>query len=273
MYHIDAFTRRVFGGNPAAVVPIGGPFPDAELMQHIAAENNLSETAFFTSDSPNLNGADYELRWFTPTMEVDLCGHATLASAHVLFEHLDYNKQSIAFASRSGRLEVSKADEGMLTLNFPVMECTPIPVSNDIVRALGPTPSEVYDGSKLMVVFDNKREVHELQPDFNAIKQLGKNVIVTAPGVGHDFVSRFFAPMSGVNEDPVTGSAHCMLTPYWSKRLSKQSLTAHQVSRRGGELACEMLDGGKRIGISGYAVTYMQGTIHIPVETPALASV
>ena len=191
----------------------------------------------------------------------------------MLFEHLGFAKPAIAFASRSGRLTVSREDNGMLQLNFPAAPAAPIAVHEQVASALGHAPTELYDGKMLLAVFENKREVHDLTPDFRAMAQLGKNTIVTAPGVGHDFVSRFFAPVSGIDEDPVTGSAHCMLTPYWSKRLGKQSLTAHQVSKRSGELACEMLEGGKRVGISGYAMTYLEGTIRIPAETRELAGV
>lgn len=273
IFQVDAFTRRIFSGNPAAVVPMDGQFPHPEVMQQIASENNLSETAFFTRHSPELDGADFHLRWFTPTIEVNLCGHATLAAAHVLLEHLGHDRPSITFASRAGALDVTRQPSGMLRLNFPAAEITSVPISDQVIRALGRCPTELYDGPKFMAVYENKRDVHELEPDIRAIRTLGKNIIVTAPGVGHDFVSRYFAPMSGVDEDPVTGSAHCLLAPYWSRRLGKQGLTAHQISKRGGELACEMLDGGSRVGISGYAVTYLEGTIRVPAVASARAAV
>ncbi|MGB1241505.1 MAG: PhzF family phenazine biosynthesis protein [Chitinophagales bacterium] len=254
MYQVDAFTAQLFGGNPAAVCPLEH-WLDKATMQAIAAENNLSETAFFI---PYGNG--FDLKWFTPTMEVDLCGHATLASAHVIFNHLNYPESVISFHSNSGLLMVSKTDD-ILTLNFPANSPKPIAISTELIEVLGKKPLEVYDSIYQMAVFESEKDIFQLQPDFAKLANMN-SIIVTAPGTKSDFVSRFFAPDKGINEDPVTGSAHTILTPFWSERLGKKSLHALQVSERGGELWCEVLE-NDRVAISGKAVTYLEGTIQV----------
>jgi len=261
MFQVDAFTSSVFKGNPAAVVPLDA-WPVDQTLQSIAQENNLSETAFFvpTPGAP----ADYHLRWFTPALEVALCGHATLASAHVLWNHLARPGDAIRFSTqRSGVLRVARGGD-QIVLDFPAYTLTPTDISTPLVRALGRQPTEVFTaGPKLLAVFENKRDVIEMEPDFRAVADLGHlGVIVTAPGAKHDFVSRFFAPHAGIDEDPVTGSAHCALAPYWSKRLGRKELSAHQVSKRGGVLRC--VDKGDRVEIAGHAATYLEGKITIP---------
>jgi PhzF family phenazine biosynthesis protein len=260
IYQIDAFTDRVFGGNPAAVVPLDAWLPDATL-QSIAAENNLAETAYFV---PEADG--YRLRWFTPTVEVDLCGHATLASAHLIFERLKTGTTNVRFQTRSGLLEVNKAGQ-TLALDFPALVPTRIDDSGlraGLTQALGAEPDEVWKARDVIAVFKNASDVIGLRPDFAAVARLDAwAVLVTAPGDGPDvdFVSRFFAPGRGIAEDPVTGSAHCELIPYWSKRLGKAKLSARQVSARGGVLECEHR--GERVSIAGKAVLYMEGTIYV----------
>jgi len=255
IYQVDAFTRDVFKGNPAAVC-IMDQWPEEELMQRIANENNLSETAFAVPV-----GECYEIRWFTPEMEVDLCGHATLATAHVLFNHLDYQGDWICFESvHSGRLTV-KRDGELLTLDFPADRLEEMVVPELIVTALMTPPLKAFRGkTDFMFVFASESEIEAMDPDFGLLAQVGgRGVIVTAPGNDVDFVSRFFAPQAGITEDPVTGSAHTSLTPYWSRVLGKKKLTALQLSSRGGELVCD--DKGERIEISGHAVTYMIGEL------------
>lgn len=258
IYQIDAFATRVFRGNPAGVVPLERWLPD-ETMQQIASEMNLSETAFF---APTPGGdADFHLRWFTPRREVELCGHATLASAHTLFEHLGFAGDRASFTSEhAGTLGVSRAGD-VLTLDFPARERQEIEAGASFVRALGQQPACVYrTGTDLMAVFDNKRQVHAVEPDARAIAELdARGVIVTAPGAGHDFVCRFFAPRCGIDEDPVTGSAHCSLVPYWAQRLGKNELASHQVSARGGEIACRL--DGDRVHLGGRCVTFFVGEI------------
>ena len=226
-------------------------------MQAIATENNLSETAFFVA-----NGEDYDLRWFTPNTEVDLCGHATLAAAALIFDRLDPGCSGIRFHTRSGLLSISR-DADLLVMNFPAQPGDTVPGSDAVRVALGDTPSELYAGARdYMAVFDTQAQVIDLAPDTKALAGLDrKGMIVTAPGDGVDFVSRFFAPALGVAEDPVTGSAHCMLVPYWSRRLEKSALQARQLSTRGGEIFC--VDRGDRVEIKGRAAFYLQGTIHI----------
>ena len=253
IYQVDAFTSQIFDGNPAAVVPLDTWLPD-EVMQNIAIENNLSETAFFI---PYGNG--FDLKWFTPTTEVDLCGHATLASAHVIFNHLDYPKSVISFNSNSGLLMVSKTDD-MLTLNFPSNPPKPTTISTELIEALGKKPIEVYDSLYQMVVFESEEDVLQLEPDFAKLANMN-SIIVTAPSERADFVSRFFTPQASIFEDPVTGSAHCSLVPYWSQTLNKKSLCALQLSSRVGKLLCKDL--GERVLISGQAVTYLEGRINI----------
>jgi len=255
IYQVDAFTLEVFQGNPAAVC-ILDQWPEEALMQKVANENNLSETAFAVPV-----GECYEIRWFTPEMEVELCGHATLATAHVLFMHLEHPGDQICFDSiHSGRLNVKRSGE-LLTLDFPSDRMEEMVVPELIVTALLTPPLKAFRGkTDFMFVFASESEIASMEPDFGLLAQVGgRGVIVTAPGNDVDFVSRFFAPQTGINEDPVTGSAHTSLTPYWSRVLGKKQLTARQLSSRGGELVCE--DKGERIEISGHAVTYMIGEV------------
>jgi len=255
LYHLDAFSAKAFGGNPAAVCPLPSWIDDG-LMQSIAAENNLAETAFF---APVAGG--YHIRWFTPTAEVDLCGHATLASAHVIFEHFNREAQSVTFESRSGPLRVDRRDDS-LVLDFPSLAPAPRAGLPELTAALGAAPLETLQAKSLLAVYATEREVRALSPDFEAMRKLESfGVIVTAPGTDVDFVSRFFAPKVGVNEDPATGSAHCTLTPYWAARLGKNSLRARQVSERGGELWCELA--GDRVRIAGHVTPYLAGAIDV----------
>ncbi len=253
IYQLDAFTDRLFGGNPAAVCPLDEWLPD-ELMQQVAMENNLAETAFIVHES-----SCWHIRWFTPLKEVQLCGHATLASAWVYFHHIEPKAQQITFNSLSGQLGVNP-DGARLTLDFPVAEyqdtaCPPL-----LVEALGVTPLECYGAEDWMVIVENEQTLTRLQPDHRLLQQLDRRgVITTARGNGCDFVSRFFAPKYGIDEDPVTGSAHTLLAPYWAKRLGKTVLHARQVSQRGGELLCEV--SGDRVFISDHVVPYLQGVI------------
>lgn len=256
IYQVDAFAREVFQGNPAAVC-ILDRWPEVALMQRIANENNLSETAFAVPV-----GECFEIRWFTPEMEVELCGHATLATAHVLFRHLDYPGDWICFESiHSGRLKV-KLSGDLLTLDFPADSMEEMLVPALIVTALQTPPLKAFRGkSDFMFVYASEAEIAGMDPDFGLLAQVGgRGVIVTAPGNDVDFVSRFFAPQTGIDEDPVTGSAHTSLTPYWSRVLGKKQLTARQLSFRGGELLCEHK--GERVEISGHAITYMIGEIY-----------
>ena len=260
-FHVDAFAQRPFAGNPAGVCPLDAWLP-AELMQQIAAENNLAETAFIV---PRANSVDaYDIRWFTPTVEIDLCGHATLASAHVLFAHLGFGQPQVVFHSQSGPLKVAREADGRLTLDFPSrppQEMAAHPTG--LTDALHATPLRVLAARDLLVVFNTEAEVLALKPDYARIAALEYvGVIATAPGTdGVDFVSRFFAPRVGVPEDPVTGSAHSTLIPYWAEKLGKTELRARQVSPRGGDLWCALR--GDRVDISGYAVTYAVGEIHL----------
>lgn len=260
IYQVDAFTRRRFHGNPAAVIPVE-TFPEDGTLLAIAGENNLSETAFFTRRTSG--EADFHLRWFTPAAEVDLCGHATLAASHVLWTELGFERDRIVFDTRSGHLTVTR-DGGRYSMDFPAAGGEPEEASTTVIRALGRQPAEVIRGMDLLCVFENKRDVHEIEPDLALLSAIEtRGVIVTAPGAKHDFVSRFFAPSLGVAEDSVTGSAHCMLVPYWAKRIGRAELTAHQVSKRGGELWCKDIPGAGRVEIAGHAVTYLRGDIQI----------
>ncbi len=255
IYQVDAFANSLFTGNPAAVCPLQSWLSDA-LMQAIAAENNLSETAFFV---PSKNG--FQLRWFTPVREVDLCGHATLATAQIIFETLNYSDSTIIFETRSGELRVHK-NGGDLTMDFPASPPALCAIPEIIGRALGRQPREVWAAEDYLVVFDTQAEVLAIKPDFALLSRLDlRGVIVTARGDEVDFVSRFFAPKYGINEDPVTGSAHCILTPYWVQQLGKNSLRARQVSQRGGDIACELKGG--RVFLSGAAVIFMEGEISL----------
>jgi PhzF family phenazine biosynthesis protein len=255
IYHIDAFTSRLFGGNPAAVCPLE-QWLDEATLQSIAAENSLPETAFIKG-----GGGAYEIRWMTPVQEIDLCGHATLASGHVIFEVLEPGLDKVVFQSKSGPLRVDKEGD-RLVLEFPSRPPKAIAPPPSLATILGATPREVLKARDLMAVFETEAEVRGLKPDLHAMLTLDTfGVIVTAPGSDVDFVSRFFAPARGIPEDPVTGSAHCTLVPYWSKRLGKKSLTARQVSARGGELVLE--DHGERVRIGGRTVQYLEGTLEL----------
>ena len=259
LFQIDAFAGRVFQGNPAAVCPLEAWLPEA-LMQAIAAENNLSETAFCVPE-----GEGYGLRWFTPLKEIDLCGHATLATAHVLFEHLGFAGAEIVFSTRSGALRVTRAGD-RLAMDFPAKAVEPCAAPAALIEGLGRMPLEVYGGRDYLAVFADAAEVRALRPDPRRLAELDRHgVIVTAPGGAGDgdvdFVSRFFVPKFGVDEDPVTGSAHCSLTPFWAARLGKATLEARQVSRRGGRLQCTLA--GERVILRGRAVTYMAATIEV----------
>jgi PhzF family phenazine biosynthesis protein len=255
IYQVDAFTSRVFGGNPAAVCPLPSWLDDATL-QAIAAENNLSETAFFVGG----NGA-YDIRWMTPAAEIDLCGHATLASGWVVMNRLETGRDAVTFGSRSGPLRVTRQGD-LLALDFPARPPAPVADSEAVREALGRTPRAVLGARDYMAVFDTEDEVRSLKPDMARVAALDRHaLIVTAPGRTSDFVSRFFAPALGIPEDPVTGSAHCTLVPYWAARLGKARLRALQVSARGGELLCELK--GERVLIAGRAVPFLEGQIEI----------
>ncbi len=256
LYQVDAFADRLFGGNPAAVCPLESWLPD-EVMQQIAAENNLAETAFYVRA-----GQGFHIRWFTPTVEVDLCGHATLASAYVAFHYDSAPGDVVEFASKSGSLKVRREGE-LLVLDFPADRVEPVSVPQLLIDALGREPIETYKGkTDYLVVYGVEEHVAALQPDFADLAMVpARGIIVTAPGRHVDFVSRFFGPQVGVPEDPVTGSAHTTLTPYWSARLGKCELTAMQLSKRQGRLTCRKVGG--RVEIAGRAVPYLQGTISI----------
>lgn len=267
IYQIDAFTDALFAGNPAAVVPLDR-WPADSVLQAIAAENNLPETAFFAPDREGV--ADYRLRWFTPTIEVELCGHATLASGWLILNRLEPKRRRVRFATMAGPLTVSRPDgeEGedvALELDFPARPATQLPMPKGVADALGKRPSAFWLATKYMAVFDDPAHIRALKPDLGWIKSLprGDGLIVTAPGdePGVDFLSRYFAPHAGIDEDPVTGSAHCTLAPYWAERLGKTVLTGHQVSRRGGLVGCR-LEGG-RVTLSGKAKLYLTGEIHV----------
>ncbi len=256
LYQVDAFTSRLFGGNPAAVCPLDDWLPD-ELLQAIAAENNLPETAFFVR-----RGERYRLRWFTPAVEVDLCGHATLASAFVLFEFVEPGRDRVCFDTRSGELAVARQGE-RLAMDFPSKPPAPCEPPPGLLEALGGEPLEVLKADYYLVTYETEAAVRALRPDFAALRAAtGTGVIVAAPGEQADFVSRFFAPAYGIDEDPATGSAHCTLVPFYAQRLSKSSLEARQVSARGGELYCEQR--GDRVTIGGQAVLYLEGRIRLP---------
>lgn len=255
IFQVDAFTDHIFGGNPAAVCPLE-KWLDEETMQHLAQENNLSETAFFVK-----NGAEYDLRWFTPEVEVDLCGHATLATAHVLFEHLGYTEEEIRFRTKSGLLTV-KREGDRLVMDFPTDDMPQVEPPAVLFQALGIRSDYVFFTDDYMIVLDSEEEVQNLDPDFRLLSEVNaRGIIVTATGKEVDFVSRFFAPGAGIDEDPVTGSAHTKLTPYWSRKLGKDILEARQISKRVGELTCR--NKGERTEILGNAITYMIGEINI----------
>ena len=255
IFQVDAFTDHVFGGNPAAVCPLEKWLP-ASVMQQIAMENNLSETAFFVPV-----GKEYEIRWFAPEMEIDLCGHATLATAHVIFNHLNFGGKSVRFKYASGYLNVTR-EAHLLSMDFPAVVGQETPVTDEIVVSLGKKPREARKARDLLLLYDNEDEILSISPDFLKMTLLDcLGVIVTAPGKNADFVSRFFAPNAGINEDPVTGSAHCMLIPFWAERLNKTQMKAQQMSKRRGYLHCVHM--GDRVLIAGKAITYMEGKIVI----------
>ena len=256
IHHLDAFTRRPFGGNPAAVCPLER-WLDERTMQAIAAENQVAETAFFVGGQGR-----YAIRWFTPAAEVDLCGHATLASAHVVFERMEPALREVRFDSKSGELSVRRREGGLLELDFPARAPESVPMPATVAAAFGRPAREAWRSRDLMLVYESEAEVRALVPDFAAIAGLSDfGVIVTAPGDTVDFVSRFFAPRKGVPEDHATGSAHCTLTPYWAKRLGKMRLEARQISPRGAELFCTLA--GDRVLIAGHVAPYLEGTITI----------
>jgi PhzF family phenazine biosynthesis protein len=253
IYQVDAFTDKLFGGNPAAVCPLED-WLDPVIMQHIAAENNLSETAFFVKKEKI-----FELRWFTPKIEVDLCGHATLASAHVIFNHLDFDEKQITFSSVSGELGVTRANN-RLVLDFPATPPSPMDMHEGLIQGLGMRPKEVHKSRDYLALFESESDILSLKPNFDILGKLDcLGIIVTAKGKNSDFVSRFFAPAAGINEDPVTGSAHTTLIPFWAERLKKNVLHAFQLSERKGELFCELAD--SRVKIGGHAVTFFIGEI------------
>jgi len=257
IFQLDAFTTQRFSGNPAAVMPMDRFLPDS-VLQAIAAENNLAETAFLVPE-----GADYRLRWFTPMIEVPLCGHATLASAAVVMERLEPKRRAVSFQSASGPLPVQRADPGYL-MNFPIRLCAPVRTVPGLAEALGVMPDEVFvNAFNYLAVLESAQVVRRLAPDMEALARLDRSgVIVTAPGdEGYDFVSRYFAPAKGIPEDPVTGAAHCMLAPYWGKRLGKVDFHAFQASKRGGELICRLA--GDRVELVGSCVFYLEGQVEL----------
>jgi PhzF family phenazine biosynthesis protein len=259
-YHVDAFTDHVFGGNPASVIPLKKWLPDA-LMQNMAMEHNLAETVFFVPSEKK--GIDFDIRWFTPTLEINLCGHATLASAHVIFEELGWEKKKIVFDSKSGPLVVKKS-KGILEMDFPSWKPGPYhDYPSQLAEALGGVAiQQVLKYREIIVVLENEAAVINCKPNFSLLRQIGTFVVITAPGDSVDFVSRFFAPTAGIDEDPVTGSAHSQLIPYWSERLGKSRMIAKQLSARVGDLICEQLN-EERVLMCGTCVSYMKATIKI----------
>ena len=255
IYKVDAFTNKLFSGNPAAVCPLDDWLPDA-VMQSIALENNLSETAFFIKDKDK-----FFLRWFTPKVEIDLCGHATLATAHIIYTEMDYQSDNIAFNIKSGDVLNVTRRQNKLTMNFPAYEPKIIDQNLDELSDIfGFRPTLFFNSNYGLAVFNNEEEIIKIEPNLNALEKLSYNgIIVTAPGRNVDFVSRFFGPKLGIPEDPVTGGAHCALSPYWSKRLNKKDMIAMQLSKRGGVIYCSYLN--DRVNMGGEAITYMQGEI------------
>ena len=258
IYQVDAFADALFSGNPAAVCVLTSWLPEA-VMQKIAMENNLAETAFLVKE-----GSRYLIRWFTPELEVDLCGHATLASAFVLFHYYGATDTTLElYSSRSGKLSVTREAEGYLTLNFPTDELVEVTEVPHLMEALGNQPNKIFKGkTDYMLIYDEQQDIEKMTPNFFLLDKVpARGVIVTAPGKDVDFVSRFFAPQCGISEDPVTGSAHTSLTPYWAKILGKNKLIAKQLSSRGGTIICEYL--GDRVKISGKVVPYLEGEIKL----------
>ena len=258
LFQIDAFTDKLFAGNPAAVCPLDAWLED-DVLQNIAIENNLAETAFFVK----LDTGNYHLRWFTPEIEMDLCGHATLASAFVLFDELAYPHDKIIFESKSGPLVVSKVDD-YLQLDFPSRPPNKAELPGSISQALNIQPQEVWKARDYLLVYNSEEDIKNIKPNIGQLEQVNIDpggIIVTAKGEGVDFVSRFFTPQAAVFEDPVTGSAHCTLVPFWASRLSKTNFHARQISPRGGELFCDLKDG--RVFIRGKAIKYLAGIIEV----------
>ncbi|MDN3658538.1 PhzF family phenazine biosynthesis protein [Ferruginibacter paludis] len=260
LYQVDAFANRLFSGNPAAVIPLQ-QWLDDTVMQNIALENNLSETVFFVPSGTA--GADYDIRWFTPEVEINLCGHATLASAYVLFSILGFDKNAVRFNSKSGVLTITKKEE-LITMDFPSWKPERLELYDDSLSEIlgNPIITGVYKYRDILVELETEEDVKNCTPDFTLMKKHFDKMIITAPGKKADFVSRFFAPGAGINEDPVTGSAHAQLIPFWSEKLGKNKLRALQLSKRGGELWCEQLN-AERVTISGQCVFYMKGEITI----------
>ncbi len=255
IFQVDAFTDQLFRGNPAAICPLDNWLPD-DLLQNIAAENNLAETVFFVREAEG-----YHLRWFTPTVEVDLCGHATLAAAWVILNELDLSATSVNFRSLGGPLTVSKTGD-LYTLDFPSLKPERRPDNPPLEEALGTKIAEIWAARDTVAVLESEAAVRAMNPDFEKLKKIpGFAFIATAVSDEYDFVSRFFAPAQGINEDPVTGSAHCTLAPFWAKRLGKDSMRAFQASARGGEVLCRVK--GDRVELSGYGVKYLEGTIWV----------
>ena len=258
LYQVDAFTNKTFGGNPAAVVPLDAWLPD-DVMQNIAIENNLSETAFFI---PTDKG--FHIRWLTPTTEVNLCGHATLATSWVIYNELGYDQDQITFESQSGDLIVKRAKNG-LTLNFPVWDSVKYEANEPIIaQAFGRPATEIHKGKKWVLLFDDENFIRDVQPDISLIKMIeSEGVVISAlssdPNI--DFVSRYFGPQVGIDEDPVTGSAHCILTPIWANKLNKTEFNARQVSARGGDLHLKLE--GDRLHMTGQATLFLKGTMTI----------
>ncbi|WP_144779505.1 PhzF family phenazine biosynthesis protein [Marinobacter maritimus] len=263
IYQVDAFTNEIFKGNPAAVIPLDAWLPD-KTLQALAAENNLSETAFFVPET-DADNSDFHIRWFTPCFEVPLCGHATLASAWVIFNKLGWSENAVRFHSKSGPLGVHKSPDDWLELDFPNLRIEEQQTPAIILEALGNAPAKAFhvpSDTNDMIVLESEAAVRAVQPDMRILKQLGNmGLIITAPGDQVDFVSRYFAPGSGIDEDPVTGSIHSVLVPYWAEKLGKTKLEARQLSARGGVLRCELK--GDRVAIAGQAAFYMEGTVHL----------
>ena len=254
-FEVHSFTDTIFQGNPAGVCLLE-MWPDDDLMAAIAAENNLSETAFVVP-----RGNRFELRWFTPSVEVDLCGHATLATAYVLYEHLVYEDSAIVFDTKSGELVVWK-DEDFFVMDFPSRPATSTEIPDHLAEGLRRNIESVFKARDFLVVLDNEKEVRDLDPDFSELEKIDcEGIIVTAPGDELDFVSRFFAPRMGIPEDPVTGAAHSTLTPFWTERLGKNPLRARQISARGGDLWCKQMD--SRVYIAGRAALYFKGFLDV----------
>ena len=260
LYQIDAFTSRMFSGNPAAVVLLDAWLPD-DALRAIAAENNLAETAFVIR-----HGEVMPLRWFTPTVEVDLCGHATLAAADVLFRHISPEAKRLVFSTRSGNLTVTR-DGNLLSMDFPSRPGKPVEIEDSVVAALGIRPKELYRARDLLAIYESESEIRGFRPDFGRIASLDVlAVTISAPGEAVDYVYRFFAPRQGIPEDPVTGSANCTLVPYWAARLGRSELVAKQLSARGGDLHCALR--GDRVLIAGQAVEYLRGEITVDASEP-----